>query len=241
MSKWGTVLTVSYPQQLWIIRTKLESEGIECFIKDELTVQSYNLYSNAAGGVKLQVLDEAVERARAILTELGYINEETVEVDLLTRIDAKTRFIPILKNVSVVNRIIILAIAVVTLITTSVYFICRPSLVDLLTKNAWIVEKIYYKNKLVGPKSTDSLITPSGVHILASSLGEFAEFRDNNYLSFPGIQSREIHGKWEFIDQGTIMMHVDTLKDMLEGSYDVDISENNLILKSTTTTIYAHQ
>lgn len=90
MSKWVTVLTVSYPQQLWIIRTKLESEGIECFIKDELTVQSYNLYSNAVGGVKLQVLDEDVERSRAILTELGYINEETVEVDLLTKIDAKT-------------------------------------------------------------------------------------------------------------------------------------------------------
>jgi hypothetical protein len=68
MSAWVTVLTVSYPQQLWVIRTKLESEGVQCFVKNELTVQAYNFYSNAIGGVKLQVFQEDVERAREILT-----------------------------------------------------------------------------------------------------------------------------------------------------------------------------
>lgn len=125
MSKWVTVLTVSYPQQLWVIRTKLESEGIECFIKDELTVQSYNLYSNAVGGVKLQVLEEDVERAREILTESGYIKEDSVQIDLLTRADEKTSFIPFLKNLSITHRIVIITLLLVTSLTTLLYFIFR--------------------------------------------------------------------------------------------------------------------
>ena len=60
-----TVLTVTYPHELAIIRGRLESEGIECFVQDELTVQVNPFYSNAIGGIKLQVresnYDEAVE------------------------------------------------------------------------------------------------------------------------------------------------------------------------------------
>ena len=69
MSKWVTVLTVGLPQHMWVIRTRLESEGIECFAKDELTVQSDNLYSNAVGGVKLQVQEDDVPRAIEILKD----------------------------------------------------------------------------------------------------------------------------------------------------------------------------
>lgn len=127
MDTFVTVLTVSLPQQLWIIKGRLESEGIQCFVKDELTVQAYNLYSNAVGGVKLQVPEEDVEQAREILTELGYIKEEPVTVDLLTRIDAKTSFIPFLKSVNVINRIIIITLVLVALIVTVLYQIFKPS------------------------------------------------------------------------------------------------------------------
>jgi hypothetical protein len=127
MGTFVTVLNVSLPQQLWIIKGRLESEGIQCFVKDELTVQANNLYSNAVGGVKLQVLEEDVERARVILTELGYIKEERVTVDLLTQIDAKTLFIPFLKNVNVINRIIIITSVLVALVVTVLYQIFKPS------------------------------------------------------------------------------------------------------------------
>lgn len=240
MADFVTVLTSIYPQDLYIIKGRLESEGIQCFLKDELTVQAYNLYSNAVGGVKLQVLEEDVEKARGILAELGYIKDEPVQIDLLARIEAKTRFIPILKNINVVNRIVILTILVVVLITTSVYFICRPSLFDLLTRNIWTVDKVYYNNKLVGPKSIDSVLSPSGEHYIVSKFGEFAEFRDNYYFSFPGIQSNEIRGQWKFEERSVITLSADTLKNILNGSYAVEISDHKLTLKSATTSIYAH-
>ncbi len=58
-----TILSLPYPQQVYIIKGRLESEGIECFIKDELTVQTNPVYSYAVGGVKLQVKEEDVEAA----------------------------------------------------------------------------------------------------------------------------------------------------------------------------------
>ena len=57
-----TIATFTYPAETFVIKSKLESEGIECFIKDELTIQSHNFLSNAIGGLKLQVNPNDVEK-----------------------------------------------------------------------------------------------------------------------------------------------------------------------------------
>ncbi len=41
-----------------IVKGRLEDDGIECFLKDEESVTMYWLWSNALGGVKLQVKQE---------------------------------------------------------------------------------------------------------------------------------------------------------------------------------------
>ena len=74
--KFVTVLTVTYPHEVAIIRSRFESEGITCFVQDELTVQINPFYSNAIGGVKLQVLSWDLSRAFEILKEVGYLNGE---------------------------------------------------------------------------------------------------------------------------------------------------------------------
>ena len=71
-----TVLTVTYAHEVAVIRGRLESEGITCFVQDELTVQVNPFYSNAIGGVKLQVLSRDLSRAIEILKEVGYIKGE---------------------------------------------------------------------------------------------------------------------------------------------------------------------
>ena len=71
-----TVLTVTYAYEVAVIRGRLESEGITCFVQDELIVQVNPFYSNAIGGVKLQVLSSDLSRAIEILKEVGYIKEE---------------------------------------------------------------------------------------------------------------------------------------------------------------------
>lgn len=53
-----------------IIKTKLESEGIPVFLRDENTLNSDPLISNAIGGVKLQVYSKDTERAIKIYNEI---------------------------------------------------------------------------------------------------------------------------------------------------------------------------
>ena len=74
--KFITVLTVTYGHEVAVIRGRLESEGITCFVQDELTVQVNPFYSNAIGGVKLQVSSKDLSRAIEILKEVGYIEGE---------------------------------------------------------------------------------------------------------------------------------------------------------------------
>lgn len=73
------------PHELVILRARLESEDIECFVNDEYTVQVYNFYSQAVGGVKLQVYSRDVERALPILTDMGYYKEEETQHPLFFR------------------------------------------------------------------------------------------------------------------------------------------------------------
>jgi hypothetical protein len=127
MDTFVTVLTVQYPQELWIIKGRLESDGIRCFVKDELTVQSNNFYSNAVGGVKLQVLQEDAEKATELLKELGYVRDEPVEPDLLSQIDAKTAAWPLVGNVDVVYRVVILTLLAIVILALCLYFIFKPS------------------------------------------------------------------------------------------------------------------
>lgn len=53
-----------------IIKGRLESEGIPVFLKDENTLNSDPLISNAIGGVKLQVYTKDKERALEIYNEI---------------------------------------------------------------------------------------------------------------------------------------------------------------------------
>ena len=69
MDKLVTLRTYVYPIEAAIFRCKLEAAGIECYLKNELTVQVNPLYSNAIGGVQLQVNEEDVETAEEILCE----------------------------------------------------------------------------------------------------------------------------------------------------------------------------
>jgi hypothetical protein len=71
-----TILTFEFAHEAPIVKGKLESEGIPCFLKDELTAQVAPFYSNAIGGVKLQVIESDVPQAIEILKEGGYIKDE---------------------------------------------------------------------------------------------------------------------------------------------------------------------
>lgn len=62
-----TIACFSHPYESHVWRARLESEGISCFIADEHTVSANWFYSNAVGGVKLQVYKCDREQAERVL------------------------------------------------------------------------------------------------------------------------------------------------------------------------------
>jgi len=68
--KFYQLAAFEYVADVQIVKGKLESEGIPVFLRDENTLNSDPLISNAIGGVKLQVYSRDKERAIAIYDEI---------------------------------------------------------------------------------------------------------------------------------------------------------------------------
>lgn len=62
-----TVAAFNHVHEAHLVRCRLEAEGLSAFISDENLVSLNWMYSQAVGGVKVQVADEDYERALRIL------------------------------------------------------------------------------------------------------------------------------------------------------------------------------
>jgi len=70
------------PMLAHIVRTRLEANGISCFIADENTIGANPLYNQAVGGVKLKIFERDMEKCREILAVEGDLHErDHIEVD----------------------------------------------------------------------------------------------------------------------------------------------------------------
>lgn len=62
-----TIARYSFPYEAQIAKSQLDASGIPAFIADEHTINMQWLYSDAMGGVRLQVLQEHAAEAQSIL------------------------------------------------------------------------------------------------------------------------------------------------------------------------------
>ena len=76
MNKLVTVRTFSRSIDFEMVKSYLESFGIECFGQDEILNRDY---ANINGGVKLQVQAEQAEEAIKLLFDGGYLKPEDFE------------------------------------------------------------------------------------------------------------------------------------------------------------------
>ncbi len=102
MTSFVTIKTFGFPGDAHLYKLSLEQEGIETFLKDELSIQSDQLLSPALGGVKLQVQEADVERALAILKQLD--SELGVEPSAITPLGER---LPLIIGLSVCLLIIL--------------------------------------------------------------------------------------------------------------------------------------
>ncbi|HTD40918.1 MAG TPA: DUF2007 domain-containing protein [Mucilaginibacter sp.] len=64
-----TFQTYYNPMEAEIIRTKLEANGIPCFITDESLGVLYPVYNQGGGGIKLKVFARDIEKCKEILAD----------------------------------------------------------------------------------------------------------------------------------------------------------------------------
>ena len=72
--KFVLLVSFNFPSEMFVLKTKLESDGIDCFVSDENTVSANPFLANAIGGVKLKVKTEDAERAIKVMNAF-YKNE----------------------------------------------------------------------------------------------------------------------------------------------------------------------
>lgn len=65
-----TVAVFQYSTEAQIIKGRLESDGIEVFLSDNLTIDTDPLVSRAIGGIKLKVLTYQAAEAKQILNAI---------------------------------------------------------------------------------------------------------------------------------------------------------------------------
>ena len=68
--KFKTIARFQYSTEAQIIKGRLEAEGIQVFLSDNLTIDTDPLVSNAIGGVKLKVLSTDALEAQHILNSI---------------------------------------------------------------------------------------------------------------------------------------------------------------------------
>ncbi|MBC2843657.1 DUF2007 domain-containing protein [Winogradskyella flava] len=65
-----TIARFPYSTEAQIVKGRLEADGIEVFLRDNITIDTDPLVSQAIGGVKLKVLAKDEAQARAILQSI---------------------------------------------------------------------------------------------------------------------------------------------------------------------------
>ena len=129
MPEWITFLTFKHSVEAHMIKTRLESEGIDVFLKNEHMAQVLPYVSEPAGPIKLQVREGDFERAASLLKASGYLKQEKRgfrKSALIKGIDLFTSRIPGIKNIPLQLRAILVAAILLVIIALIVSLLTLP-------------------------------------------------------------------------------------------------------------------
>ena len=127
MDNLTTVISFSLSHDAHFAKGKLQSEGIEVFIKDELTTHVNPLYSGAIGGVKLQVRSADVDAVHRILVDLRYIREHTYKPNnMLMKLDKWTCHWPLVGRLGDELRLLVIIAVVYAIVVVMIVLVALP-------------------------------------------------------------------------------------------------------------------
>lgn len=220
MNKWITILKVDLPVDAQLIRSILEMEGIYASIPDEYTADVAPFYSQAIGGIRIQVSAKDFDQAYSILTENGYLKAEpTAENKVLKWINQKTLQLPIIKYWRSEVRILSFVIIILALIITPLVFFSQPTFKDQITSHNWCLTKATFKGK-------DLRVISSQFKITLNTCEHLVNFYTSGKFDVPKFEDAAPIVSWGEFGKG-IYVHIDNTRNnaglatFLEGEYEV--------------------
>ncbi len=125
MNTWVTVLAFTYPHEAYLAKATLEAEGIHVELKDEFTAQVHNFYSDAIGGVKIQVHPSEFQRAQFLLQEAGYFQKTKEEKSpFMLKFDQITSMLPLVgKNELEIRLVFVVALILLLVAIPIVWYL----------------------------------------------------------------------------------------------------------------------
>ena len=239
MNHFQTVAVFTYPTDLFVAKSFLESHEIECFVRDEMTIQVHNFYSNAIGGIKLEVNAQDYEKARSLLIQNGFIEEEEPvaesENNWVFKLDKLTSKIPIIKSLRFSTRMIVAFILLLLLIIVPAYFLSLPTAKERLTNGSWCLSHVTYNGKNYVPSSTNIRFTFVG------ECEELINFKENGLVEAPGFQSEPVMGQWQMEEDNIRIFGSDNFEHIYNGNYKLDFNGRELIITSGNTILYCYR
>lgn len=243
-----TIATYNFPQEVYVARAFLESEGVQCRTKDENMAQVHNFLSQAIGGVKLQVSQSDYHRAIDLLREGGYMVEPELPPKLiwLEWIDQFVSRFEIFRHSSQQAKILwfglLLFLILGTLLGILAYYNYRESDSEYLTESYWILEGVDFGGKYFAPKTVYNPSNSSGVQIIWSyPLEERIKFEKGGKLSIPGFQSPTNKGHWILEGDTIYFSELNDHKEVFESAFYLDRSRTHFELISENTVIYVRK
>ncbi|MBW7913159.1 MAG: DUF2007 domain-containing protein [Taibaiella sp.] len=232
-----TIATFSNYLQAGPFKSKLENEGVACFLMDEHTSTIAPHMEAAIGGIKLQVSKNDFTKARKILQDIGYTFDDEYELPVFWKhFDNLTRTLPVLGKKSIFLRFLILLITFALSAISTLVYVNQPATKDMLTERDWCINSFTHQGKELHPYSTGvKLILNNGQNCI-----EKIRLGIEGYAEFPGFNTFAVNGRWHLdIEKDSIFVSgIDTFQDLYEGWYDFELNDQHLILTSKNVTIY---
>ena len=121
MDKMVEIARFQNQAEAFMLRSLLESEGIECYLKDEIINQMYGGFVDF-GGIKVQVMEDQVPHAMDVMQANGHeLPKEDEAIAPLAPMSGFVGKIPFLRKFALEKQLLIILIVTALLLALLVY------------------------------------------------------------------------------------------------------------------------
>ncbi|MFM9985841.1 MAG: hypothetical protein ACKVOK_11445 [Flavobacteriales bacterium] len=234
-----TVAVFTYPTEVIVPRITLETAGIECITKDEETITANPMLSNAVGGIKLQVKEQDFQKAVAILKEAGVeiFQVSDTESIWVLRLEKLTSRIPLLGKYSLEKRMMFILGVFIIAVSVYLYIKSRPDYYNSLIGQIWCVKQISIHNKINWVPPSNTFEVDGGHIVLLGSFDETMMLHSDGSYDLSNIYRDSIAGYWKLDGNQLELFGADTLGEILDRVYEIELDRERRVLKSLDTKI----